>query len=388
MKKLVQKRPILRNTIDNYRKEGYMLNKAAVMKGPNTPVVIADFPDPELERGAVLLRTLASDLCGTDVHLFRGHLAGVPYPIIPGHISAGKVESIGGEVQDFMGSILQEGDVVTFHDVHETCYNCWYCLVAKATNKCPNRKVYGITYSCKNPPHLLGGWSEKIYLKPRVRVIKLPSRVSPQLMIAGGCALPTSIHAMDRAEVRLGDTVVVQGSGPVGLCAAILSQLSGAVRVIMVGAPKLRLDIAKSLGVDSTINIQEYDSESRVKRILELTEDRGADVVIEATGNPTAVSEGMRMVRDAGRFIVVGQYTNAGDVTINPHLQINKKHLEIRGTWGLEFDHLYRAVQILSRYADRFPWTDFITKEFTLSEANEAIKSVERLEVVKALIRP
>ncbi len=362
--------------------------KAAVMEAPNKPVAIAEFSEPQLEKGAVLLRTLASEVCGTDVHLLHGRLPGVPYPIIPGHGNVGEIESINGIVKDVLGKQLLTGDTVTFLDVHETCNNCWYCLVAKTTTRCPHRKVYGITYSSKDPPHLLGGWVEKIYLKPGVKIVKLPSNVPPRLMIAGGCGLPTSVHAIDRAKIRLGDTVVVQGSGPVGLSTAILAQLSGALRVIVVGAPKLRLEFAKRLGVDDTINIEEHDPASRVQRVLELTDGRGADVVIEATGNAAAVGEGANMTRDAGRLVVVGQYTNAGDITINPHLQINKKHLEIRGSWGTDFSHVYRAVQVLSKHADRFPWMNFITKEFSLPETNEAIASVEQLQVVKAVIKP
>ncbi len=362
--------------------------KAAVMKAPNKVVTIEEFPEPQLEKGAVLLRTLASEVCGTDVHLLHGRLPGVPYPIIPGHVNVGEVEAIDGKLQDVVGNKLQVGDTVTFLDVHETCNNCWYCLVAKATTRCPHRKVYGITYSSKYPPHLLGGWSEKIYLKPGVKIVKLPSNVSPKLLIAAGCGLPTSVHGIDRANIRLGDTVVVQGSGPVGLSTAILAQLSGALRVIVVGGPKLRLEFAKRLGVDHTINIEEYDSASRVQRVLELTEGRGADIVIEATGDAAAVGEGMNMARDAGSLGVVRRYTAPGANTMNPHLQINKKHLEIRGSWGTDFNHVYRAVQVLSKYADRFPWTDFITREFSLLETNEAIASVEQLQVVKAVIRP
>lgn len=360
--------------------------RAAVMPGPERRVEIRGFPKPRMEPGAVLLRTLFSEVCGTDVHLHHGRLAGVPYPIIPGHVSVGTVESVQGEVTYVDGAYVRESDLASFLDVHETCGKCWFCLVAKAPTRCPSRRVYGITYSAEEG--LLGGWSEKIYLKPGVKMLKLPEKVSPESFIAGGCGLPTAIHAVERASIELGDTVAVQGSGPVGLCAAMLAKLSGAFKVIVLGAPERRLKLAAKIGADHVIDIRQHGEEERVRQVLSLTDSRGADVTIEATGVPSAVREGMRMTRDAGRYVVVGQYTDAGNVEINPHLDINRRHLEVRGCWGTDFSHLYRAVKLVERYHDRFPWSDFITKVYGLDEANEALADVEELKVVKAVIKP
>ncbi len=360
--------------------------RAAVMRHPGEPVVLEEYDRPQLEPGAVLLETLFSEVCGTDVHLHHGRLSGVPYPLIPGHVNVGRVAETGGEVKDMEGQPLQPGDTVTFLDVHETCGRCWYCTVAKASTRCPSRRVYGITYSATEG--LLGGWSEAIYLKPGVKIMRLPAEVPPERFIAAGCGLPTAVHAMERADIQLGDSVVVQGSGPVGLTAVALAQLRGAGQVIVVGAPAMRLQMARAMGADDVIDITEYDPGARIERVRSLTNGRGADVTIEATGNPMALREGMQMTRDAGRMVVVGQYTDAGDVSINPHWDINRKHLEIRGCWGSDFSHLYRGVRVLARYGDRFPWEQMISRSYSLEEANQALADVEGLKVVKALIRP
>ena len=134
-------------------------------------------------------------------------------------------------------------------------------------------------------------------------------------------------------QVRFGDTIVIQGAGPVGLSAAVLAQLRGAGQVVMVGGPEVRLDAAKRFGVDVVIDIARSTEEERLNAVRDLTRGRGADITIEATGVPSAVPEGMRLTRDAGRYIVVGQYTNVGDTSFNPHLDLNQKHLEIRGCW-------------------------------------------------------
>src|SRR6185295_8832006 len=118
-----------------------------------------------------LLKTIASEVCGTDVHLWHGRLSGVPYPLIPGHVSVGEVAEVGGTIKDVDGKPIKVGDVVTFLDVHKTCHRCWYCLVAKASTRCPERKVYGITYGADDG--LCGGWAEMIHLKAGTRVIKL-----------------------------------------------------------------------------------------------------------------------------------------------------------------------------------------------------------------------
>lgn len=360
--------------------------KAAVMERPDDPVQVREFPEPVLEPGGVVLRTLFSEVCGTDVHLWHGRLAEVPYPIIPGHINVGEVESTGGEVRDADGAVLQRGDVVTFLDVHGTCHSCWYCEVAKASTRCPKRRVYGITYSAREG--LLGGWSEKIYLKPGVRIVKVPAHVPPEAVIGGGCGLPTAFHAVERGGVGLAASVVVQGSGPVGLNAALLSVLAGACQVILVGAPALRLEFARSLGVDEVINIEEVSPAERGERVRALTGGRGADIVIEATGVPAALKEGLAMTRDCGTYVVVGQYTDHGEVSLNPHWDINKKHVDIRGTWGIDFSHFYRALKVLVKQNSRIGWERFITRRYSLGEANQALADVEAQRVIKAVIDP
>jgi L-iditol 2-dehydrogenase len=110
--------------------------------------------------------------------------------------------------------------------------------------------------------------------------------------------------------------------------------------------------------------------------------------VIEASGNPRAVREGMEMVRDGGRYIIVGQYTDNGTVELNPHLHINRKHLEVRGCWGTDFTHVWRSMAVLSRFGGRMDWSRLISRRYAVPDAGAALQDVERLAVVKALIDP
>jgi threonine dehydrogenase-like Zn-dependent dehydrogenase len=356
--------------------------RAAVIPQPNQPIEIRAYPEPELEPGAVLLKTIVSEVCGTDVHLWHGKLAGVPYPLLPGHVSVGEVLATGGDVSDIESNPVSKGDIVTFLDVHETCFNCYYCLIAKASTRCPHRKVYGITYSADEG--LLGGWAEQIYLKPGVKVIRLLPGVDPELWIAGGCGLPTALHAIDRAEIKLGDRVLIQGAGPVGLNACVLAVASGAGWVGVIDSVPHRLEAARKMGADSTILL----NDDLIAQVRAATGGRGADIVIEASGNPTAVRQGCEIVRDNGRYVIVGQYTDNGDVELNPHLHINRKHLEIRGCWGSDMSHFWRAMQVIARFQDRFDWRCLISRRYSLDKVQQALLDVKSRRVVKAVITP
>lgn len=358
--------------------------RAAVMPAPHKPVEVRELPEPDLAPNSALMRVTCSEVCGTDVHLLHGQLAGVPYPIIPGHVSVGVLEKIRGTVVDIQGQPFAEGDAVTFLDVHRTCHACWYCLVAKASTRCPHRKVYGITYGVEDG--LTGGWAEKLYLMPGVHTIRLGD-VDPLHFMAGGCGLPTALHAVDASDIQIGETVLVLGAGPVGLAAVALAHLRGAARVLCLGAPAHRLEIARKMGAADTLDISNTNEADRREWLLARTQGRGPDVTIEATGAPIAVAQAMRWTRDAGRVTVVGQYTDAGGVEINPHTELNKKHLTVRGVWGSDYSHFYRSVQVLSDPRAASAFSHVATKAYGLEQANEALEDVAAGKSVKALIK-
>jgi L-iditol 2-dehydrogenase len=357
---------------------------AAVFPAPNEPIDFREYPEPELETGSALLHTLYSEVCGTDVHLHHGRLSGVPYPIIPGHVSVGVIAKSRGELKTVGGETLREGDVVTFLDVHETCNSCYHCLVANEPTRCPSRKVYGITYSANDG--LLGGWSQAIYMKPGVKMIHFPKDLSPETFIGGGCGLVTALHAVDLSHIRLGDSVAVLGAGPVGQSVVALASLSGAGQVVAVDRVKDRLDFAREMGATNTIDIALPRSD-RLALARSMTRDHGFDIVIEASGNPDAVSEALDIVRDGGRVIVCGHYTDNGSVEIHPHWQINRKHVELKGCWGSRYEHFHRAVDIAAQFGDIKPWSGMAGNTYALGDVGAALASVADRSSVKAVVR-
>ncbi len=356
------------------------------MPAPHRPIEIREFARPDLPAGAALLRTARSEVCGTDVHLWHGRLAGVPYPIIPGHVSAGTLEAIRGELRGIDGTRLREGDRVVFFDVHRTCGRCRACTVHRTPTRCTARRVYGITDPAAEG--LFGGWAEAIYLEPGVGIARLPDSLTFDDYIGGGCGLITAVHALERAALRPGDRVIVQGTGAVGLSVIALARLGGASRVLAIGAPAQRLALARAMGADEAFDLASTSLEQRREAVLAQTHDEGADVVIEAAGSARAFEEGLALVRDGGRYVVAGHYTDAGPSTVNVHQHINRKHLEIRGCWGSEPGHFLRALDLLERYAATVPWRRIGERTYRLTDLNEALADAESLRIAKALVDP
>lgn len=359
---------------------------AAVMPAPHVPVEIREFAEPDLPIGGALLRTTLSEVCGTDVHLWHGRLSGVPYPIIPGHVTTGVLDQARGSLADVEGRPLREGDRLAFFDVHRTCGRCLACTAHRTPTRCPSRRVYGITDSATEG--LFGGWAQKVYLEPGVVVARLPEGVSFESYIGGGCGLLTAVHIIERSRINLGDTVVVQGAGAVGMSAAALARKAGAGLVIVIGAPKSRLDLSRQMGADEVIDIDTTSPEGRLERVLALTGRIGADVVIEAAGSPRAFEEGLLMARNGGAYVIAGHYTNTGDSRINAHEHINRKHLDIRGCWGSEVGHFLRALRALERYHHEIPWHLIGAKTYGLNSINDALSVAESMVIPKALVDP
>ncbi len=359
---------------------------AAVMTAPREPIIIREFDRPDLPPGAALLHTVRSEVCGTDVHLWHGRLAGVPYPIIPGHVSAGTLEAVRGPLTGIDGSVLREGDRVAFFDVHRTCGRCRACVVHRTPTRCSARRVYGITDPASEG--LFGGWSQAIYLEPGVGVARLADSVDFEDYIGGGCGLLTAVHILERAALRPGDSVVVQGTGAVGLSAIALARLGGASTIVAIGAPETRLGLARRMGADHVLDVTKTRVEERLETVRGLTHGEGADVVLEAAGAAAAVPEGLDLSRDGGRYVIAGHYTDVGETSINAHSQINRKHLEIRGCWGSEPGHFLRALSFLERYAAQVPWREIGGATYPLTALNEALADAEAMRITKALVDP
>jgi len=394
-------------TLKAFNKNGEILMvekvRAAVLVKPRK-MEIRKFPYPkDLPEDGMIVKMEMSGICGTDKHVWEGHGFGpaepyVDVPLILGHENVGRVHEIGEKAAKEMevrGRELKEGDRVTWYPAI-LCGKCYYCRrFPAALNLCERMMIYGYT-NCEKPeykPWLYGGWAEYVYLKPGSWVWK----VSDKIPLEAVAMLDTlvSVRIVETAasplpNLRLGfgfgDTVVVQGSGPIGMCAATKARVFGASRVIMVGAPEHRLELAKRFGVDETINIEQVKTANeRVQTILNLTEGRGADMVIDCTGIPAAVPEGIDMVRRGGTFLEIGCFTDRGTVPVNPQYWVFKD-IRILGQWYAGPQQYDRDLTLIE--SRKFPYEKMVTHKFTIEEAQRALAASEKLEPLKAVIIP
>ncbi len=362
--------------------------RASVLEQFETQLQLREYPLPaSLEAGAALVRTEMAGICGTDVHLWKGQLP-IALPIILGHETVGWIDRLGeGLTHDWAGQPLKIGDRVTWNST-VSCGQCFYCAEKKQPTRCPHRRAYGIGHRCDLPPHLLGGYAEFHYLRPRTHIFKIPDELPTAAVIGAGCALITAIHGVERTGIGWQDTVVVQGAGPVGIAALAVAKSAGAAQVIVIGGPRRRLELATRFGADHVIDLAEVaTAEERIEAVRRLTRGYGSDVVLECVGIPTAVPEGMEMCRDGGKYLVLGHYCDAGPISFNPHV-ITRKQLQVFGSWSSEPRHLRAALQFLRERQDEFPFASMVTHRFPLERANEALAATANWESAKSVIVP
>jgi threonine dehydrogenase-like Zn-dependent dehydrogenase len=361
---------------------------AAVLVEYRQPLQIRDYPVPiEIGPEEVLVRVEMAGICGTDVHLWLGELS-IPLPVILGHETVGCIELIGSEAMtDWRGAPIAPGDRITWAS-SIVCGHCFYCRMKQQPTRCLSRKAYGISYSADIPPHLRGGYAEYILLRKGTALFRIPDSLSTEAVVGGGCALTTAIHGLERAPVKPGDTVVIQGAGPVGLAALALARQAGAEKVILIGAPAHRLELATQFGAETVISIDSTpDPIARRELVLRHTEGYGADLAVECVGHPVAVAEGLDLCRDGGTYLILGQYANAGDVAINPHT-ITRKQLNVVGSWAFEPRHVDRALTWLAGTDWQHKFASEITHRFDLEHANDALEAVREHRSGKAVIVP
>lgn len=361
---------------------------ASVLEEFKSPLQLRQYSIPEKpEPGAALARTLMAGICGTDVHLWKGELP-IQLPVILGHETVGEIVQLGGGLDtDWNGQPLKIGDRVTWTST-SSCGSCYYCREKGQPTRCPQRRAYGIGYRCDESPHFLGGYAEFHYLKPRANIFKIPADLPTESVIGAGCALNTAIHGVERTGIAWRDQVVVQGSGPVGIAALAVAKSAGAGKVIVIGAPRHRLDMALRFGADHVLDIDVLKSPSdRVAAVRELTGGYGADAVLECVGSPSAIGEGMEMCRDGGKYLILGHYCDAGPVSWNPHV-VTRKQLQVFGSWSSEPRHMKAALEFMRTTQREYPFADMVSHRFTLDQANEALAATASWAAAKSVLVP
>ena len=373
--------------------------RVATFDGPGSDPTIRTVDCPEIPNNAALMKIAACGVCGTDLHILKGHWPKpLPWPFTLGHEVAGIVVEKGLDfTHDYMGNPIEIGSKIMIPPFMP-CGECYYCVhYPEKANKCLQPVYYGRYLGFEKPPHLWGGWAEATYLDldmlPGTKVYRLPDDL-PLMIGTLAEPLTSSVRAFRRAQeigcLRVGDTVVIQGSGPIGVLAIVSAKEMGAGRVIVVGAPEEpRLSLCRKFGAEATVNIEENETaDSRIATTREIVGGFGADVVVDCSGHPSAGPEGIEMLRDGGTYIEMGQFTDAGSIDTNWH-RICVKDINILGSWAFTADDIALGIAMLDRARDRYPFGDMQTKfPFTEEGISAAIDTANAMQCVKATIVP
>ncbi|ABV34434.1 MULTISPECIES: zinc-binding dehydrogenase [Pseudothermotoga] len=360
-----------------------MKSRAMVLEKFNHPLVLRNFDIPNLPEGAILVKLLASGVCGSDLHMAKGEDPRTPLPIILGHEGVGQVVQINGEKCDLNGKKIKTGDWIIWNR-GIVCNNCFWCKVSRQPYLCPNRKVYGINLSCKDYPYLLGAYSEYMVLFRETEILKIP-QIDPVCLVTAACSGATAMHAFDLiSEPLLSKTVVIQGAGPLGVFCVVAARTLGASQVIMISGSQQRLELAKKAGADIVLNRHDINEEERTKKILSITGNRGADIVIEASGNSKALLEGFRLVRRGGMYMITGVAVPQESIPLDVYHDLVFKNIHIQGVWVSDAKHLVQAVDLIAKHPEIFE--RIVTHRLPLSQANEALKLIEERTALKVAI--
>ena len=376
--------------------------RAVVMVEPGR-VEVQEFPYPDIEKNAMVMKIEMSGICGTDKHTYKGQMIlyggteaeqrGV-FPCVKGHEVVGTVHEINGTYLDADGVPLKVGDRITVCP-NIICKTCWYCRHVYGWPYCANNRTYGVYFRSDQPPHITGGWAEYMYVFPGSWVYKVPQEMPPG--VAVNIELMVVTNNVDRAKgymefasrgFGLMDTVLIQGVGAMGLAHLIKARVLGAGDIIAMDVSDYRLQLAKEFGADYTVNVKKTTPKERMKFVKDLTDGRGADMVIEMTGLPHVLPEGLDLLRRGGTYLEGSNFVDTGETTLNVHRHLAAKNVLLIGSTNHPNTEYYRTMKMMMRYKDRFPWGKFTTHVFPLEKCTEAMEVSYQDECLKVCFKP
>jgi D-arabinose 1-dehydrogenase-like Zn-dependent alcohol dehydrogenase len=364
--------------------------RAAVFNGPGKPFEIREFPVPEPGDRDVVVKVEHTNVCGSDLHMWKGDTdltkLGLTYGMVLGHEMVGRVVRKGRKVRsDSAGKALADGDRVAF-TYYVPCGRCRTCL--KGMLHACMSSLASLLRPVDQAPHFVGGFAEYYFVKGRQKIFKVPDGLSAESAAGANCALSQVIHGFDVVGLSLGDNVVVQGAGGLGIMACAVARELGAGRVIAIDAVPARLELARSFGADEVIDINaDPDPRARVRKVMTLTDGEGADVVVEVAGLPEVVPEGIRMLARAGRYLEIGNITPRATYKADPSLLVGFNR-SIHGVSLYPQDVLRRALSFLDRTRDRYPYERLASHTFSLDEVGKAFEESAAGRTTRAAVVP
>jgi len=324
---------------------------------------------PKIGRGELLIRNHVALTCGTDLKMFlRGHRLATP-PLIIGHEFAGTVEKAGEDVEGF-----EEGMRVVAAN-SAPCMSCYYCRIGRP-NLCDHLDEVLVGFSSP------GAYAE--YVRLPARIVRQNTYEIPKDVTFEAAAfvepLACVVHGIELSNIKAGDSVFVIGAGPIGLMHVQLAKVRGAKAVVVADATPDRLQRAAQLGADQLI--ASNDPASQVKT---LTENRGADVTIEAVGKPETWELAVRATRKGGTTVLFGGCPSGSTSSIDTGL-VHYGELTLKGVFHHTPRDVREALGLIS--TGKVKVAALITHRMRLTEVEEALRLMQKGIAIKVAITP
>jgi threonine dehydrogenase-like Zn-dependent dehydrogenase len=338
---------------------------AVVKNKPEVGIEIMEMPEPDIKKDQIMIEVKACGICGSDLHIYEWEpfIRWVPLPRIIGHEIAGTVYKVGEEVKEF-----EPGDRVVA-DTWGGCGNCYYCRLGRF-NHC--------MYQTRLGQHVDGGMA-KYVIVPVNSLYKIPEGVDFEEASVIE-PLGVMLHAFEKCDMKPGDDIAIIGPGPIGLLGVMLAKANGASTIIVSGLKedKERLEYAKKFGAIS-VNAGEENLENRV---LDLTEGRGVDIVMDVSGGKGSLSEAANIAKLGGQIGLVGL---GGESIFDPNI-IVMKGLSVLGSNRRQPSTWYRAIKLVANKV--IDTKSIITHVLPLKRANDGFQTLLRKEGIKVILVP
>jgi len=370
-----------------------MIYKYAQVVGPGK-VELVEGKEPKLEKGEIRFDNNAVGICGTDVHLVFDkkpfhEMSPLSYPFRFGHEVLAIITEFGPEAsrRDVFGIPIKEGDRVVFYSGKGECGKCYACRVMLQPRFCLNRGA-----------GMGDGFAEKGIIPANSYIYKISDEVPDEVAVltepmAVACiSLEKSLYSSvpDKAMgFGPGKVVAIIGDGIIGTLLTVMSRISGAGKIILIGENQNRLKLVKECGADFVFNRHNFSSkEEKLNRIRELTpHNLGPDVVFEAVGVPEVFVEAIKLVRIGGLVMEIGHWTYRGTVPFNPTL-LCQKQIELRGLLGYSGMEFGTVQQLFNSYQHLYPFKKLVTHTFPLEKIQEALELAKSHQCMKVVIKP
>jgi len=348
--------------------------KVAMLTGLEK-IEIKEFPMPQVGDDDVLVKVEGCGVCGTDAHEYKRDPFGL-IPVALGHEGTGEIVKMGKNVKvDSAGKPLKVGDKVVTCMIFKD--NPDITMFDLNKQNVGGADVYGLLPD--DDVHLNGWFSDYILVRGGSTIFNVSDLDLDSRILIEPCAV--LIHAVERAKttgiLRFNSRVVVQGCGPIGLiCIAVLRAM-GIENIVAVDGEQKRLDFAKKMGADRSVNFKDYKGiEALAGGVKDAFGGYLADFAFQCTGSPVAHANIYKFIRNGGGLCELGFFINGGDATINPHFDICSKEITTVGSWVYTLRDYVTTFDFLKRAkAIGLPMSDLITDKFPLEQIDDAFKT-------------